>query len=57
MSRNRDGWWVYINIVKENGYTSRVQVGKSNDQVGKNIYHGKDREYENLIEVWLENDN
>ncbi|MBR1669917.1 MAG: hypothetical protein IJ695_04390 [Butyrivibrio sp.] len=57
MSRNRDGWWVYINIVKENGYTSRVQVGKSNDQVGKNIYHGKDREYESLVEAWFGNDN
>ncbi len=35
----------------ENGYTSRVQVGRSNDQVGNNIYHGKSREYESLIEV------
>lgn len=41
----------------ENGYTGRLQVGRSNDQVGKNNYHDKDREYESLVEIWHGNDN
>ena len=41
----------------ENGYTSRVQVGRSDSQVGKSNYHDKSREYGSLIEAWLENDN
>jgi len=45
----RDGWWVYINIVKENGYTSRVQVGRSDSQVSKSNYPDKSRVYRSLV--------